>query len=119
MIGDGLNLIGAAAWQTAEYAGWHDRETGAADRVGLALALVHSEVSETLEAYRKTGTTDWFRESDDKPEGWGSELADVIIRVCELARITETDLDRAVLQKMNYNMNRADVPNGSDTTKRF
>lgn len=113
-----LTEIGMIAWGIAEDAGWHDRSTGDADRIGLNLALVHSEVSEALEAYRKDGVRGYV-EVDGKPEGWGSELADTIIRVCELAHMTGVDLALVTEQKMEYNRRRNDVPRGTDTRKRF
>jgi NTP pyrophosphatase (non-canonical NTP hydrolase) len=52
---------------------------------GEVLALLHSEVSEALEAWREYGFDDITCEAIDpdgpyKPEGVGSELADVLIR---------------------------------------
>lgn len=100
------------AWDIAEEAGWHSRPTGDIDRVMANLALIHSEVSEALETYRVSGNRTWT-EVDGKPEGWLSELADVVIRVAELVNMTVSDataFDQAVRQKMEYNRRRADVP---------
>jgi len=113
-----LDEIGVVSWLIADKAGWHDRPTGDMDRVGLQLALVHSEVSEALDAYRHRGLEAWHK-PDGKPEGMASELADVIIRVAELAHDQGIDLHVAVQEKIAYNRIRADVPNRSDTTKKF
>ena len=55
-----------------------------------AMALLHSEVSEALEAWRKRGLESWdvkqtFPETDapPKPEGVGSEFADIFIRLLD------------------------------------
>lgn len=109
----GLNELGDFAYASASANGWHDprvdeygqlRQTSTFER----LALVHSEVSEALEAFRKTGADEW--DVDGKPEGLGSELADIIIRTCELARLHRFDLDQIVATKMAYNARRLDVP---------
>jgi NTP pyrophosphatase (non-canonical NTP hydrolase) len=74
------------------------------------LALIHSEVSECVEAIRRGDKT--YFEVDGKPEGPLSELADVIIRTVEMAAWLEPDssLDDMVRAKMAYNKVRKDVP---------
>jgi len=59
------------------------------------LMLIVSEVSEALEAHR----------NGDKAN-MGEELADIIIRVCDLAGEQEIDLGAEVLAKMAHNANR-------------
>jgi len=59
------------------------------------LCLVHSEVSEALEAYRN-GNNENFEE----------ELADVIIRVMDMAAGYNINLEKAVLTKHAFNINR-------------
>jgi NTP pyrophosphatase (non-canonical NTP hydrolase) len=109
-----LNEIGRTAYESAKLNGWHEarkdenhvlRETSTPER----LALIHSEVSEGLEAFRKHGSLGWYGE-DDKPEGLASELADIIIRTCELAEWFSYDLEVEVLEKMRWNTIRTDVP---------
>jgi len=46
-----------------------------------------------------------FDESD-KPVGFVSELADIVIRVCDLAGAMEIDLETAIREKMDYNETR-------------
>ena len=72
------------------------------------LALIHSEVSEALEAYRERGAKEIFhRLSDNKPEGFVYELADILIRVGDLAEHLGLNLDVAVQKKMEFNKKRA------------
>ncbi len=56
------------------------------------LMLVVTEVSEAMEAYR-----------DDDHAAFVEELADTVIRILDLAAYTCSDLDRAVVVKMEKN----------------
>jgi NTP pyrophosphatase (non-canonical NTP hydrolase) len=62
---------------------------------GTMLALIHSEVSEALEADRK-GDVENFKE----------ELADVCIRIFDLCGLKGIDLEKAITKKMDYNKSR-------------
>lgn len=86
-----INKLCKQAYETAKSKGWHDtpRETG------TILALIHSEVSEALEADRK-----------GNQEGFVEELADVCIRVFDLAGLMNIDLEKAILDKMEFNRSR-------------
>lgn len=86
-----------------------DPEDGPGRNVGEVLALVHSEVSEALEIYRARGVAGlrerWTRK-DGKPEGFVVELADVLIRTADLAGALGVDLEKAVLDKLEFNRGR-------------
>ena len=85
---------------------WVDLETGATIKrnVGELIALVHSELSEALEADRK-GLMD-----DKLPhrKGIEVELADAVIRIMDMAGGMGLDLGGAVVEKLEYNAKRAD-----------
>lgn len=72
--------------------------------VGTKLALVHSEVSEALEGYRK----DKADEHLPHRKSIEVELADALIRICDLAGGLGLDLGGAVSEKLEYNARRED-----------
>jgi NTP pyrophosphatase (non-canonical NTP hydrolase) len=84
--------------------GWYDHPVS----FGEAIALLHSEVSEALEAWRQWGTDD-ATDADDaggKPEGVGSEFADVFIRLLDYCARFGVDLEAEYERKMAYNQTR-------------
>lgn len=81
-------------------------DPGRLTHLGSKIALIHSEVTEALEEYRAGHPIDETRLEDGKPEGFGVELADVIIRVCDLAEHAGVNLGALVNLKMRYNATR-------------
>lgn len=72
--------------------------------VAEKLALIHSEVSEAMEAARKNL-------KDDKlphRSGVEVELADAVIRILDLAGALKLDLAGAIQEKLAYNQSRED-----------
>lgn len=63
--------------------------------IGYRLALIHSEVSEALEAYRK-----------DEDVEFDEELADIVIRVLDLSAWLGTDIEGIILAKHKKNKSR-------------
>lgn len=127
----GFNLARDIVHRTAVKKGWWepqviglDDETGAevmAPRsFGELIALVHSEASEALEEHRNGHeATEVYHASMHtgvspetgvqygwKPEGIPIELADIIIRVLDIAGHYGIDIERAMMLKAKYNESR-------------
>ncbi len=103
----GLSILQHTCHQAAREGGWwHDIHTGKPlDRnVGELLCLIHSEISEAMEAHRK-GL--WDDKLPHRP-GIEVELADAVIRIADLCGGLGLDLAGAVVEKLQYNANRAD-----------
>lgn len=102
--------------------------------IGTLIALLHSEVTEAFESYRNgerplwyeypngvTSDSNWRLPCDEvligdsrpdefvlgKPQGIASELADVLIRLLDMADEHSIPLVEAVLQKHAFNQTRA------------
>lgn len=83
---------------------WDDLLPPKRGTVAEKLLLVHSEVSEACEGYRK-GLMDDHLPSRRMIE---VELADALIRICDLAGAMNLDLGGAVAEKLLYNQKRQD-----------
>lgn len=86
--------------QRSTDAGWWN---GADHNIPEKLCLIHSEISEGMEGYRK-GLMD-----DHLPHRLmiEVELGDAVIRIMDLAGYLGLDLSGAILQKLEYNLQRS------------
>jgi NTP pyrophosphatase (non-canonical NTP hydrolase) len=97
----GLDALSAVLHETAVEKGFWDGEINY-DKIGNKLALVHSEVTEVLEAIRKN------KGSEETVE----EMADVLIRLLDIYAammnegLIEHSLDDVLNKKININKDR-------------
>ena len=103
---DILNNVAKGIHRIAYDAGWwSDLNGNPVERnKGELIALMHSELSEALEAIRK-GAMD-----DHLPHRSGEEveLADAIIRILDYCAAYDLDIGGAVGEKLTYNLTRED-----------
>ena len=87
--------------ETAKAHGWYESNR----ELPELIALMHSELSEALEAYRRK-EPDFYRGENGKPEGVGIELADCLIRILDTCAYLQIDIGEAVRLKTQYNLTR-------------
>ena len=104
---EGLLILTRIVHKTATDAGWYTNlETGEPiDRnFGEVVALMHSELSEALEADRK----DLMDDKLPWRKGVEVEFADCIIRILDTCAALDLDIAGAIIEKNRFNKQRAD-----------
>lgn len=106
---EAVNLARNVCFANSYEAGWWSdpltgRDIGVGAQVPTKLLLIHSEISEACEAWRKGAMDDKL----PSRQGIEVELADALIRICDLAGALGLDLGGAVEDKLLYNQTRLD-----------
>lgn len=131
-----ISTLQEESWRIAEDKGFHEARDS---NTAIALSLIHSEVSEALEADRsgwddvelagdlhyqagKAETegeeelAELLEEAGEEimPDTIGEELADIMIRVADLAEEENVDLQQEVEKKMSINEDREEMHGGKN-----
>lgn len=106
---DGISLTQFICHDLAVTGGWwNDMETGESLKgkrnVPEMLCLIHSEISEAMEGYRKNLMDDKLPHR----KAIEVELADAVIRIMDLAGGLDLNIADAVIEKLLYNSKRED-----------
>ncbi len=112
-----INKLATEIHENNKKKGFHQSESN----VGELLCLIHSEVSEALEAYRTRNHSTrspsiQILESDNVnfcemfecyiKNTFEDEMADIIIRVLDLCALRDIDIEGHIMAKIRYNENR-------------
>lgn len=114
----GLNDLACAIYERNVEKGFYENSKN----IGEMLCLIHSEVSEALEADRKekysagvimnvvngwVGDSDFVESYKKQVKGtFEEEMADIFIRVLDLCAFKGIDIEQHVKAKMRYNLTR-------------
>ena len=102
-----INKLRDKCYEASKDAGWHtDLETGKLLERNRAemICLIHSELSEAMEGERKDLMDDHLSHRKMAEV----EMADAVIRIMDYCGRWGYDIGGAIVEKMEYNKNRAD-----------
>jgi NTP pyrophosphatase (non-canonical NTP hydrolase) len=102
-----ISEVAVEAHDNAVKHGFWDEEVIKRRTFGDSIALIHCELSEAYEEYRKgRAVNEAYYGEKGKPEGVPSELADCVIRIFDFCVANQIDIEKAILEKMAFNKTR-------------
>lgn len=109
----GINETAQRAHADAKSLGWYDEGQVRSDLESLAMVI--TEVCEAIDELRNGGHEHYYNNiiladgtnaPSAKPEGYGVEVADAIIRLLDFAAYKGIDLEALIDEKLKYNLTR-------------
>jgi hypothetical protein len=99
-----INAMRDMCHDLAAEAGWWPVLPATPEAVKEKLLLIHTEISEATEGFRK----DLMDDHLPHRKMFDVELADAVIRIMDLAGAAGVDIGAAVMEKLIYNADRQD-----------
>jgi len=99
-----ISKLAKKCFEIADEHGFWDRDSNGQPtrNIGEGLMLISSELGEAMEAYRESDL-----------EGLEEELADAIIRIFDLSWGMKLNIEKRIMDKIEYNKTRPDLHNKS------
>lgn len=94
--------------QVAVDHGWFDVKRSDATVFTEKMLLIHSELSEAVEAFRRGDNMKQigWEQNEFKPAGIATELADAVIRLMDMCEALDIPVAEAIVIKNRYNATR-------------
>lgn len=98
-----MNKLADEIHRVACSKGWWDKPRSVLE----IAALIHSEISEAVEAAREPDNALVWTDAEGKPEGVAVEMVDAMIRILDYLASVHVDIDHILKLKMHYNRSRS------------
>lgn len=99
-----LNELAKKCHEDAKSLGWYEQGKIKSDVESLMLTV--TELAEAVEELRKPDAQVRYLSEKGKPEGYGVEIGDAIIRLLDLCAYKGIDIESIVMEKLAYNLTR-------------
>lgn len=99
-----VNELATKCHEDAKSLGWYDDGKTKSDLESLMMVV--SELSEAVEELRMPEPKVMYEGDNGKPEGYGVEFADAIIRLLDLCAYKNIDIEGIMLTKLKFNLTR-------------
>lgn len=100
-----IDEIAKRAHEDAKLLGWYDEGKVKSDLESLMMVV--TEVVEAVEELRRSGPQiKYYNYGNPKPEGYGVEVADAIIRLLDFCAYKQIPIGDIIKEKLTYNLTR-------------